>query len=440
MFDKGVSLLKKGDIESAKRYYLQKISKRKDKTALLELGRIYFKEGNYQEAKKYLKEFVSMKPQKEEIKMLLEITNAIKITSFEVFSGPAEFSPNGNMLAYTKAIDTNLDGKLDFNDRPGIYIYDISKNQEWNIVEDMYYNSSVCFSPDGRKICYLSARKEDPHYKSSVAIYLYDLEKNHEIKLVDESYNPKQPIFSSNGIYIYFLAQPLLTNPNRGVYRINTENMKIDTIIRESFDTISFDISKKGDIVYLQKRDERYNNYSIFFIDAARNIETQIVKPYFINEAPKFSSDGEKIIYLSTRRDTNGDGSLSTLDNPGIYVYDLKNKKEICVVNDERFNSQAEFIPEKDEILFISTWEKFLDKEKIFGYKGIYMLKKRLFGHKITQVMSEKYYGYANLRVAKNGLISYSAFAKNKPGRAIFIHKLNLNYTLEELYRIVENL
>lgn len=436
MFDRGIRLLKKGDLEGAKKYYQKILNKERNKTALFELGKIYFKEGNTLEAKKYFIEFIKMHPKPEEIKNLIDITNAIKITDFGFYTGPAVFSVN-RLLAYTKARDTNLDGKLDIFDRPGLYIYDLKRKQEWNISEDIYYNSSPQFSPDGRFLCFLSARNENPTPNSPQGLYIYEIEKNAETKIVDEKLNPKSPKFSYDGNYIYFIAQPAVTNPNRGLFKVDIKTGALYTLIRESFDVISFDINDKGAIVYAQRRDERFKNYSIFLKNPDGS-EKELAPKEFVNEAPQFSPDGKKIIYLSTRRDTNKDGVIDTLDNPGIYIYDIEKEKEVEVVSDERYNSECMFLTDSS-IVFLSTWEKLEENEKIFEYKGIYTATRKLLGYKIKQILSEKYYGFTNLRVS-NEIISYSSFKKGKPGRAIFIHKTGFDYSFEELKAMIENL
>ncbi|MFB0525900.1 MAG: hypothetical protein ACETVO_00340 [bacterium] len=108
-----------------------------------------------------------------------------------------------------------------------------------------------------------------------------------------------------------------------------------------------------GDGVIDQK-----DNLGIYVIDVDGRNERQVVNDDCQNTYPSFSPDGSKIVYLSRRRDTNGDGRVDLLDNPGIYVKDLDEKKEKCIVPDQYHNKFPSFSPDGDKILFAS-WREY---------------------------------------------------------------------------------
>ena len=130
-----------------------------------------------------------------------------------------------------------------------------------------------------------------------------------------------------------------------------------------------------GDGVIDQK-----DNFGIYIIDAEGKNERQIVNDDCQNTYPSFSPDGSKIVYLSRRRDTNGDGKIDLFDNPGIYIKDLDGKDEKCIVSDDYHNKFPSFSPEGDKILFAS-WREY--------NSGIYTID--IDGKNEKQIVSDEY-------------------------------------------------
>jgi len=96
------------------------------------------------------------------------------------------------------------------------------------------------------------------------------------------------------------------------------------------------------------------NNTGIYIVDVDTGEEFQVVKDEFNNYMPFFSPDGNKIVFLSRRRDTNNDGMINNLDNPGIYVIDTDGKNEKCIVSDKYFNKHPSFSPDGMHVVFTS--------------------------------------------------------------------------------------
>jgi len=125
---------------------------------------------------------------------------------------------------------------------------------------------------------------------------------------------------------------------------------------------------------------DQRDNSGIFIIDREGRNERQIVGDDFLNTYPSFSPDGSKIVYLTRRRDTNEDGEVNLLDNPGIYIKDLEGGDEKCVVSDQYHNKFPSFSPDGDKILFAS-WR---------GYNsGIYTID--IDGKNEKQIVTDEY-------------------------------------------------
>ncbi len=125
---------------------------------------------------------------------------------------------------------------------------------------------------------------------------------------------------------------------------------------------------------------DRADNSGIYVVDLEGKKERQIVGDDYKNTHPSFSPDGNKIVFLSRRRDTNGDGKIDFLDNPGIYICGLDGKGEKCVVSDQYHNKFPSFSPDGDKILFAS-WREY--------NSGIYTIDTD--GTNEKQIVSDEY-------------------------------------------------
>ncbi len=84
-----------------------------------------------------------------------------RLVSEGYFNSAPAFSPDGRRIVYASARrDTNGDGKINQHDLCGIYLLDLATSQEHCLVTDEAYTFLPSFSPDGRKIVYLSCRRD----------------------------------------------------------------------------------------------------------------------------------------------------------------------------------------------------------------------------------------------------------------------------------------
>jgi len=107
------------------------------------------------------------------------------------------------------------------------------------------------------------------------------------------------------------------------------------------------------------------DNGGIYVMDADGKNEKQIVEDKHINSDCSFSPDGKYAVYLSCRRDTNGDGKIDNKDAAGIYVFNLDSGEEQLLVTDEIYNKKPVFSSDGQSIIFCG-WRRF------GGNSGIY--------------------------------------------------------------------
>ncbi|MFN3551301.1 MAG: TolB family protein [Endomicrobiia bacterium] len=93
---------------------------------------------------------------------------------------------------------------------------------------------------------------------------------------------------------------------------------------------------------------------------------------YFCKE-PQFSSDGEKIVFVCAKRDTNNDGVINNYDCGGIYITDRNANKVECIVEDKYYNSSPVFSPDNRYLCYLSARED-TNKDGIIDYRDMFGL------------------------------------------------------------------
>lgn len=128
------------------------------------------------------------------------IARRIKLPHLESFSSP-QWSPHGDDIVFSGLNDGQSD----------LFIYNLSSGNVEQLTNDAYSDIHPSWSPDGKKILFVSDRgddtKLDKFIYGSYKICIYDLEKKsiHIIPLFPGADNI-DPHFSSDGTAMYFLS------------------------------------------------------------------------------------------------------------------------------------------------------------------------------------------------------------------------------------------
>ncbi|MFQ3579733.1 MAG: hypothetical protein SNJ71_06310, partial [Bacteroidales bacterium] len=334
-------------------------------------------------------------------------------------------SPDGEKILFVAATrDTNNDGRINVADRGGIFV--VNRNGEGLkcLVSDEYYNTSPKFSPDNRYIVFLSARRDTNNdkiidNKDDCGMYLLDTVTGEEKLLIKDSHKPKHPSFSPDGEKIIFTCWQTVDSCS-GVYEIDIKTLNVKTLVKEFFEHAFPTYSPDGTkIAYSSWRGEYFTygsamgHSAICVKDLCSMEEIQITSGEYIDSFPIFSNDGRYVAYLSKRRDTNNDGVINSLDNDGIYIYDLLKRREFVVHSDNFYNKYINFAADNKNIVFLTCGnKKDVSYRSFFEFKGIY--KCDFKGENFEQIVSEKYYGCASPSTSpKHNEVVFTAFRKD---------------------------
>ena len=180
------------------------------------------------------------------------------------------------------------------------------------------------------------------------------------------------------------------------------------------------------------------DNTGIHLYNLVQEHEYQLVRDNFDNLFPVFSPDGRYIAFLSHRRDTNRDGKIDSLDNPGIYLYDLTTGKERMVVSDEHYNKFPTFSFDSKRLVYIGSWRgRMVEERGFFENKGIYSVE--VSGKNEIQIVSDKYYGCREVVSSPvDSHIAYISWGKGT-NRGLYLADIERLPSLAELRKISED-
>jgi len=454
----GIDLVNAGKFIEAITYYTARIQKNPDDPeALIQMGFINFKREQPVKAKEWYLKAADKNLTEQEILQILEITNYVKISSDKFNNSQPTFSPDGKWIAFTSARKAaGADGKLGISSRPGIYAVNIDTHNEIMISSDNFYNSQPSFSPDGQRVVFLSARKDLNQdgridHTELPGIYIKDLDSGKEECIVPPEHRSKFPTFSPDGNSILFCGWHY--SRNAGIYLLDLKTRNIKTL--EGIFESNFPVfSPKGDkIMFASWRDDTNgdghidlrDNSALYHIDLRNGLETLVVSDRYSNSYATFSPDGENILYLSRRRDTNNDGAINSLDNSGIYTMNLARRKEKMIVSDENFNKFPAFSCDGKRAAFISSLrskspkkaDMDADRSEYFDNKGIYCVDSD--GENFREIVPPTYYGCRFLATSpKTNHVAYISWRKDT-NRGLYLAPLDRLPTKIELKQIIVN-
>lgn len=452
-FNAGVNFMKEENYSSAIDCFQKTLEKDpKHQESLYNLSKAYFKSGQLSLAKETLISLVKLHPAPDLIVQILEITNWKKLVSDKFFNSHFSFSPDGQKIVFVSVRrDTNGDGALNIFDRGGVYLLDVETGESKMLVPDDYYNAFPNFSPDGKKIVFVSARRDANgdgiiDFQDNGSLYLLDLETGQETLILGDEYRPKFPsIFPDNKKVVCCGWDK--GQKNCSVLLIDLGDNKIRRLTNPAFENTFPVISPDGaKIVYPSWREDTNgdgiinirDNSSIYVYDLISAKEEEIVSADYDSSYPQWLPNVEGIVYLSRRRDTNRDGKINSLDNSGVYLFNLKKKKEMLLISDNYFNKFPTVLGDGQYLVYIGSWRnpKKPTEKNYFENKGLYCLN--LINKEEKQIVSDRYYGCRfPVALPVEHKVAYLSWRKGT-NRGIYLATLDRLPTEAELLSIIE--
>ncbi len=212
------------------------------------------------------------------------------------------FSPNGLYLAYVTYEGNHAQ----------IVTHNIKTGKRALVSKESGMNSSPAWSPDGSKIAMVLSRDGNPeiYYKNMLTGRLVRVTNNRSID--------SEPVWSPNGQFLYFTSD---RSGSPQLYRISLANGGVARMTKSGSYSAGADISRDGKKIAMAR------NVGGRFAIGTMNVGSSYFKNVsggFSDETPRFSPNGEMLIFTSTQngRDVlkivNVDGSgTNTLSTSG---------------------------------------------------------------------------------------------------------------------------
>lgn len=201
-----------------------------------------------------------------------------------------KYSPDGKKLAYLSTLEN---GEVTFY-RRSLYVKDLETG-ETEIVFPAIMFSSISWSPDSKKLYYAKYSKFSIYGNFILDLYEYDFETEEETRLT-EGLRATNPEISADGNKIAFVAS---NDGTQNLYVLDLETDEVTNITQKDDGTQYYipQFTKDGKHILVGTSDRNYGR-NIVLLDLEGNIVESISTPYD-ERHPVFSSD-EKYIYYSS--------------------------------------------------------------------------------------------------------------------------------------------
>jgi Tol biopolymer transport system component len=257
-----------------------------------------------------------------------------RLTNNVAYDNSPSWSPDGSIIAFLS--DRTVYGRMD------IYLLFLSTGKLERLTFNHFVTGEIAWAPDSKKIAYVSA----PNGNSYITI-LY-IESKVSIRVPSAREWNEDPIWSPDGRKLAFVASDAGAIELSDIFLVNRDgtNLVQLTSLGNVYPFLSNIWSPDGtQIVYAALRNGIYNIYTI---DIESGRETRLTDYLAYDEYPTWSPDGELIAYQSG---PVGSSNIYLMDKNGNHIRQL--------TDDLYFNQFPSWSSDGRFIAFITTGEDY---------------------------------------------------------------------------------
>lgn len=204
-----------------------------------------------------------------------------QVTHHESISILPKFSPDGRKIAY-----------LSYKDRyPFLYVLDLESGESRALSKQVGLNVAPAWSPDSKQLAVVQSKDGNSE------IYLVNVDGSNRRRLTDHSATDTSPTFDPSGSQIAFVSE---RGGTAQIHVMNTDGSNVRRLSYEggrAYDPVWSPDGKKLAFV-LEKRGE---GLEVYVMNADGTGTTRLTNSAGSNESPTWSPDSRHVMFASSR-------------------------------------------------------------------------------------------------------------------------------------------
>ncbi len=231
-----------------------------------------------------------------------------------------------------------------------IYVMDVDGGNQQNLSNNPHADVSPSWFPDGKQIAFMSRR--DGHVIDgfpTYEIYAMDADGGNPQNLTNDPHDDMSPSWSPDGKRIVFMSR---RDGNYEIYVMDADGSNPQNLTNNPLNDRNPSWSPDGkQIVFASRRDGHFENelaitYEIYVMDADGDNQQRLTENRKNDMSPSWSPDGKRIAFSSDRK---GD-----FENFEIYVMDADGGNQQKLTENRVYDWRPSWSPDAKRITFAS--------------------------------------------------------------------------------------